>query len=60
MTASIIGAKSQAQLLDNLGAVDVRFEPYEVKALERASALPLVYPGWMLARQGAERGALGD
>jgi len=58
VTAPIIGAKTQAQLLDNLAAVEVCFEPHELDALDRVSALPAEYPGWMLARQGAERRTL--
>jgi aryl-alcohol dehydrogenase-like predicted oxidoreductase len=59
VTAPIIGAKTQAQLLDNLAAVEICFEPHELDTLDRVSALPAEYPGWMLARQGAERRALG-
>ncbi len=51
----IIGAKSDEQLTDNLGATEVKLEAGDVKRLADASALPAEYPGWMIERQGAER-----
>jgi aryl-alcohol dehydrogenase-like predicted oxidoreductase len=51
----IIGAKSDEQLTDNLGAAEVTLSADEVKRLAEVSALPAEYPGWMLERQGAER-----
>ena len=55
VTSIIIGAKTMEQLDDNLEAVKVRLSAEEVKRLDDVSALPPEYPGWMLARQGAER-----
>src|SRR5215472_6703281 len=55
VTSIIIGAKTMEQLDYNLEAVRVRLSAYEVKRLDEVSALPPEYPGWMLARQGAER-----
>jgi aryl-alcohol dehydrogenase-like predicted oxidoreductase len=51
----IIGAKTIAQLDDNLAAVKVTLTAEEVAALDKASALTPEYPGWMLERQGAQR-----
>jgi aryl-alcohol dehydrogenase-like predicted oxidoreductase len=51
----IIGAKTMEQLDDNLDAVKLELSADEMKKLDEVSALPGEYPGWMLARQGAER-----
>jgi aryl-alcohol dehydrogenase-like predicted oxidoreductase len=55
VTTVIIGAKTMEQLDDNLEAAKLALMPDEMKALDDVSALPSEYPGWMLARQGAER-----
>jgi len=55
VTSIIIGAKTMDQLDDNLGAIKLSLSTDEVKTLDEVSALPPEYPGWMLARQGAER-----
>lgn len=47
----IIGAKSLAQLEDNLAATDVHLTVEEMAALDQVSALPPEYPGWMLEFQ---------
>jgi len=44
----IIGAKSIEQLDDNLAATEVDFSAEELERLERVSALPQEYPGWMI------------
>ena len=51
----IMGAKTPAQLADNLGAGKLTLSPEDFKALDEVSALPPEYPGWMLARQGEAR-----
>jgi aryl-alcohol dehydrogenase-like predicted oxidoreductase len=51
----IIGAKTMEQLDDNLDAVKLALTADEMNKLDEVSALPGEYPGWMLARQGAER-----
>lgn len=43
----IIGVKSTEQLDDNLAAPDVNLSAEELERLERVSALPQEYPGWM-------------
>jgi aryl-alcohol dehydrogenase-like predicted oxidoreductase len=55
VTTVIIGAKTMEQLDDNLEAAKLALTPDEMKTLDDVSALPSEYPGWMLARQGAER-----
>jgi aryl-alcohol dehydrogenase-like predicted oxidoreductase len=55
VTSIIIGAKTMEQLDDNLEAVKLQLSADEVKRLDDVSELPPEYPGWMLARQGAER-----
>jgi aryl-alcohol dehydrogenase-like predicted oxidoreductase len=55
VTSVIIGARTMAQLEDNLGAVDVVLGAAELQALKAVSALPEEYPGWMIARQGIDR-----
>jgi hypothetical protein len=51
----IVGAKRVDQLEDNLAATAVRLSSDELALLDKVSALPAEYPGWMLARQGEAR-----
>ncbi len=55
VTTVIIGAKTMEQLDDNLAASGLKLTDAELSKLDEVSALPAEYPGWMLARQGAER-----
>ena len=55
VTSVIVGAKRQEQLEDNIGATRVTLSEEELAALEKVSALPPEYPGWMFERQGARR-----
>ncbi|HEU4728463.1 MAG TPA: aldo/keto reductase [Kofleriaceae bacterium] len=55
VTSVIIGAKRKDQLLDNLRSPDVKLTADELRALDEVSALPAEYPGWMVARQSADR-----
>ena len=55
VTSVILGARRVEQLDDTLGAVDVAFTADELVELERASALPIEYPGWMLELWGKGR-----
>jgi len=50
----IIGARDEAQLKDNLGAIGWKLDPAQVARLEAASAKPRIYPYWHQA-QFAER-----
>lgn len=51
----IIGAKTTEQLDDNLAAADIRLTAEELARLDKVSALPPEYPGWMIERQSANR-----
>ncbi len=55
VTTVIVGAKSREQLDDNIAATTLRLTGPELTALDEVSALPEEYPGWMLARQSANR-----
>lgn len=55
VTSVIIGAKKDDQLEDNLKAVDSKLSADELTRLNEVSKLAPIYPGWMIARQGADR-----
>ncbi|MEQ1817899.1 MAG: aldo/keto reductase [Terricaulis sp.] len=55
VTSVIIGAKTEAQLNDNLSATSVELSSDDLKKLDDVSKLRPEYPGWMLERQGGER-----
>jgi aryl-alcohol dehydrogenase-like predicted oxidoreductase len=55
VTSVIIGAKRVDQLEDNLAAAKVALTAEELAALDKVSALPPEYPGWMFDRQGEYR-----
>jgi aryl-alcohol dehydrogenase-like predicted oxidoreductase len=42
----IVGARDEAQLVENLGAVGWSLTPAQVATLDAASAVPLAYPYW--------------
>jgi len=46
----IIGARNEEQLRDNLAATDLALDTSEVAELDRVSALPSEYPGWVIER----------
>lgn len=47
VTSVIIGAKTDAQLADNLGATRLQLTADQLSALDTVSALTPEYPGWM-------------
>ena len=55
VTSVIIGAKRPEQLEDNIAATKVALSAAELTALDKVSALPPEYPGWMFERQGEFR-----
>jgi aryl-alcohol dehydrogenase-like predicted oxidoreductase len=55
VSSVIIGANKMDQLEDNLHSIDLRFTQEELDQLDKASALPAEYPGWMLEFTGADR-----
>lgn len=48
----IVGAKRADQLADNIAACDIELTAEELAELDRLSALPREYPGWMFEMQG--------
>jgi aryl-alcohol dehydrogenase-like predicted oxidoreductase len=55
VTSVILGAKRLDQLQDNLAAIELELSNEEIEQLNKVSALPPEYPGWMLPVQGADR-----
>jgi aryl-alcohol dehydrogenase-like predicted oxidoreductase len=55
VTSVIIGAKTVAQLEDNLGAVSLELTADELARLDEVSKLPPEYPGWMVNMQSGAR-----
>lgn len=55
VTSVIIGAKTRAQLDDNLASTQLKLTADELAALDKVSALTAEYPGWMLERMSADR-----
>ena len=55
VTSVIIGAKSRAQLDDNLAAANLKLTAEDLAGLDKVSALTPEYPGWMLERMGGDR-----
>ncbi|QBS43723.1 aldo/keto reductase [Nocardia sp. CS682] len=60
VTSPIIGARTAAQLEDNLGALDVEFDSAQLARLEQASAIELGFPHDMLARPMTRGVVSGD
>ena len=56
-TSVIIGARNDDQLRDNLAASEVKLSPAQLERLDRASALPAEYPGWMVTVQSRDPGS---
>lgn len=55
VTSVIIGARTDAQLADNLAATKVSLSAEDLAALDKVSALAPEYPGWMIDVQGRNR-----
>ncbi|MHB2025975.1 MAG: aldo/keto reductase [Elusimicrobiota bacterium] len=53
ISSVIIGAKTIAQLEDNLKASQVSLAPGEIEWLSAVTAVKSIYPGWMVSRQNA-------
>jgi aryl-alcohol dehydrogenase-like predicted oxidoreductase len=60
VTASIIGARTPAQLEDNLGALDVDFTASQLARLDEAGAIDLGFPHDMLASDRMRNVTAGD
>ncbi len=60
VSSVIIGAKNLDQLDDNIAAANVELTEQELDALDRVSALPEEYPGWMFETQAARSRQLAE
>nr|WP_272923892.1 aldo/keto reductase [Streptomyces sp. SID3343] len=60
VTASLIGARTLAQLEDNLGALEVDFTASQLARLEAAAAIQLGYPHDLLASDRMREVTQGD
>ncbi|MDE1152422.1 MAG: aldo/keto reductase [Micavibrio sp.] len=55
VTTVIIGAKTTEQLDDNIASTTVKLTAEDLATLDKVSALPSEYPGWMIERQNTDR-----
>jgi aryl-alcohol dehydrogenase-like predicted oxidoreductase len=55
ISSVIVGARTDEQLADNLGAIDVELSGDEVARLEEVSRPPLIYPHWHQAKTARDR-----
>ena len=55
VSSVIVGARSEAQLADTLKAADLKLSQDDLKRLDKASELPLLYPHWHQARNATDR-----
>ncbi len=55
MTSLIIGARTDEQLRDNLGAATLSLTADEREALDKVSAPDLIYPHWHQLNTAADR-----
>jgi aryl-alcohol dehydrogenase-like predicted oxidoreductase len=55
VTSLVIGARTDEQLADNLGAADLRLSEDERTRLDALSAPPLLYPFWHQAATASDR-----
>ncbi|WP_280254224.1 aldo/keto reductase [Nocardia abscessus] len=60
VTAPVLGARTRAQLEDNLDALDLTFDDHHLERLSSASASTPGYPHNVLARPLARRSVHGD
>ncbi len=55
VTSVIVGARTEEQLRDNLAAARLTLAEDEVRRLDDASGVPLMYPYWHQANTGPGR-----
>ncbi len=60
VTSVIVGARTDAQLADNLRAADVVLGAEERASLDKVSQMPLIYPYWHQARTASDRLSAAD
>jgi aryl-alcohol dehydrogenase-like predicted oxidoreductase len=56
----LVGARSDEQLADNLGAADLELSEAELARLEEVSRPPLIYPHWHQAKTARDRLSAAD
>jgi aryl-alcohol dehydrogenase-like predicted oxidoreductase len=56
----IVGARTDEQLADNLGAAELALSQDEIDRLEAVSRPPLIYPHWHQAKTAADRLSAAD
>ena len=65
VTSVIVGARTEAQVSQTLGAADLQLTPAELARLDQVSSTPLPYPMWHQSKtvrarlRPADRVALG-
>jgi aryl-alcohol dehydrogenase-like predicted oxidoreductase len=55
VTSVIIGARTMAQLRDNLKAAEITLSGEETARLDEVSAIPMPYPQWMIGYMRQDR-----
>ena len=60
VTSVVIGARTDEQLTDNLGALELQLSDAERDRLDAVSAPPLLYPYWHQARSILDRACAAD
>ena len=60
VTSVVVGARTQAQLADNLAAVELVLGEDERRRLDAVSQPPLLYPYWHQLRTAADRLSVAD
>jgi len=60
MTSIVVGARTEAQLADNLGTLELLLTDAERERLDAVSAPPLLYPYWHQARSVLDRVGTAD
>ncbi|MFL5331829.1 MAG: aldo/keto reductase, partial [Geminicoccaceae bacterium] len=56
----VVGARTEQQLIDNLGAVELELSGAERERLDHVSAPPLIYPYWHQAKTASDRLSAAD
>jgi len=60
MSSVIVGARTDAQLADNLKAADLTLSDDERSRLDAVSAMQLLYPHWHQAANSSDRLSAAD
>jgi aryl-alcohol dehydrogenase-like predicted oxidoreductase len=60
VTSVIVGARTDEQLADNLGAADLTLTPEQTARLDKVSAVPLLYPYWHQLATASDRLSVAD